>query len=310
MGAKRATMRDVATASGVSPATVSFVLNGVANQTISPATRERVERAARDLAYVPHGIAKALREGSSRIVLLTLDPAFGGAGSEDYIRGLDAELTRHGHVLLVRHGRTTRGSLAAMVDAVSPRAVIDLAAIYTSGDPTADDGGWVNGLPAHTAVQLRHLVSTGHTRVAMALPDDPALSRLAGVRLASAREAAPALGLEAVESLTVPGDVDGTVTALREALAAHPRVTAIAAFDDRVALRLLAALPHLGLRIPQDLAVIGFNDTEHGAVSTPTLTSVHIDAESFGRVAARRALGLDPSDVVPAPAHVIRRASA
>ena len=198
MGAKRATMRDVATASGVSPATVSFVLNGVANQTISPATRERVERAARDLAYVPHGIAKALREGSSRIVLLTLDPAFGGAGSEDYIRGLDAELTRHGHVLLVRHGRTTRGSLAAMVDAVSPRAVIDLAAIYTSGDPTADDGGWVNGLPAHTAVQLRHLVSAGHTRVAMALPDDPALSRLAGVRLVSAREAAPALGLESV----------------------------------------------------------------------------------------------------------------
>ncbi|MGY4858793.1 LacI family DNA-binding transcriptional regulator [Cryobacterium sp. AP23] len=310
MGAKRATMRDVAAASGVSPATVSFVLNGVANQTISPATRERVERAARNLAYVPHGIAKALREGSSRIVLLTLDPAFGGAGSEDYIRGLDTELTQHGYVLLVRHGPTSRASLAAMVDTVSPKAVIDLAAIYTSGAPTADDGGWVNGLPAHTAVQLRHLAESGHTGVAVASPDDDALARLAGVRLASAREAAPALGLDPVESLTVPGDVPGTVTALREFLAAHPRITAIAAFDDRVALRILAALTELGRHVPQDIAVIGFNDTEHGAVATPPLTSVHIDAESFGRLAARRALGLAVADVVPAPARIIRRASA
>lgn len=310
MTAKRATMRDVATASGVSPATVSFVLNGVANQTISPATRERVERAARELAYVPHGIAKALREGTSRIVLLTLDPAFGGAGIEDYIRGLDTELARHGHVLLVRHGRTTPGSQAAMIDAVSPRAVIDLAAIYTSGEPTADDGGWVDGLPAHTAVQLRHLAEAGHRRVAMVLPDDAALARLAGVRLQSAREAAPALGLEPIETLTVPADVPGTVSVLAAFLAAHPHITALAAFDDRVALRLLAALHELGRRIPQDLALIGFNDTEYGAVSTPPLTSVHIDAESFGRLAARRALGLDAADVVPAPARVIRRASA
>jgi len=310
MSAKRATMRDVAAASGVSPATVSFVLNGVAGQTISPATRERVERAARDLAYVPHGIAKALREGTSRIVLLTLDPAFGGAGIEDYIRGLDTELARHGHVLLVRHGRTTPGSQAAMIDAVSPRAVIDLAAIYTSGEPTADDGGWVDGLPAHTAVQLRHLAEAGHRRVAMVLPDDAALARLAGVRLQSAREAAPALGLEPIESLTVPADVPGTVSVLAAFLAAHPHITALAAFDDRVALRLLAALHELGRRIPQDLALIGFNDTEYGAVSTPPLTSVHIDAESFGRLAARRALGLDAADVVPAPARVIRRASA
>lgn len=309
MGAKRATMRDVAAASGVSPATVSFVLNGVAGQTIPPATRERVERAARELAYVPHGIAKALREGSSRIVLLTLDPAFGGAGIDEYIRGLDTELARHGHVLLVRHGRTTPGSQAAMIDAVSPRAVIDLAAIYTSGEPTADDGGWVDGLPAHTAVQLGHLAEAGHRRVAMVLPGDAALARLAGVRLRSAREAAPALGLEPVESFTVPADVPGTVSVLATFLAAHPGITALAAFDDRVAMRLLAALNELGRGIPQDLALIGFNDTEYGAVSTPPLTTVHIDAESFGRLAARRALGLDAADVVPAPARVIRRAS-
>ena len=309
MTAKRATMRDVATASGVSPATVSFVLNGVANQTISPATRERVERAARELAYVPHGIAKALREGSSRIVLLTLDPAFGGAGSDEYIRGLDAELGRHGYTLLVRHGQTTRRSLAALVDAVSPKAVIDLAAVYTSGDPTADDGGWVNGLPAHTAVQLRHLADAGHRRIAVALPDDAALARLAGVRLQSAREAAPALGLDLVESLTVPADVPGTVAALRDLLAAQPDLTAVAAFDDGVALRVLAALAELGLRAPGDIAVIGFNDTEYGAVSAPTLTSVHIDAAAFGHLAARRALGLE-ADVVPATARIVRRASA
>lgn len=302
-------MRDVAAASGVSPATVSFVLNGVTGQTISPATRERVEQAARDLAYIPHGIAKALREGSSRIVLLTLDPAFGGAGIEDYIRGLDSELAQYGHALLVRHGRTADGALTAMVDAISPKAVIDLAAMYVSGEPTADDGGWIDGLPAHTVVQLRHLAQAGHRRVAMVLPDDEALARLAGVRQQSAREAAPHLGLEPVESLTVPADVAGVVRALGAFLAVHPSVTALAAFDDRVAMRLLAALHELGRTVPDDLALIGFNDTEYGALSTPALTSVRIDARSFGRLAARRALGLDATDIVPEPARVIVRAS-
>jgi len=64
---RRATLRDVAEASSGSQSTVSFVLNEVPSQTISAPTRERVQTAARELGYVPHGIARALMEGSSRI---------------------------------------------------------------------------------------------------------------------------------------------------------------------------------------------------------------------------------------------------
>ena len=67
---QRVTLNDVAAASGVSRATASFVLRDSPNQSISAATRERVRQAARDLGYVPHAIARALREGSSRIVVL------------------------------------------------------------------------------------------------------------------------------------------------------------------------------------------------------------------------------------------------
>ncbi len=70
---RRVTLKDVAEASGVSQSTVSFVLNEVPNQTISAATRDRVRSAARDLSYVPHGIARALMEGSSRIVVLNIE---------------------------------------------------------------------------------------------------------------------------------------------------------------------------------------------------------------------------------------------
>ncbi len=86
------TLRDVAEASGVSQSTVSFVLNEVPNQTISEPTRIRVRDAARDLGYVPNGIARALMEGSSRIVVLNLDRAKEGNYSHNFIRGLDQEL--------------------------------------------------------------------------------------------------------------------------------------------------------------------------------------------------------------------------
>lgn len=86
-------------------------------------------------------------------------------------------------------------------------------------------------------------------------------------------------------------------------------MTAIAAFNDDVALRTLTALHDLGLGAPGDLAVIGFDDTEYGALVTPALTTVHIDAESHGRLAARAALGLDSTGLEPVPARVVVRDS-
>ncbi|PBD01672.1 LacI family transcriptional regulator [Streptomyces sp. Ag82_O1-15] len=306
-GARRVTLSDVAAASGVSRATVSFVLNDDPNQTISPATQERVRQAARDLGYVPHGIARALREGSSRIVVLDIDWGLEGNYSRSYIRGLDDELAAHDHVLLVRHGHGAPHSTQQVLDTIAPRAVLRFAAHLTGHEPGAA-GDWRAGFAANAALQIRHLADRGHTHVAMALPDHD--SPLLEVRLRLARETVSTLGLAPLTSFIVPRPRTAGTSAVKAFRAAHGTVTAVAAFDDDIALRTLTALHDLGLAAPDDLAVIGFDDTEYGALVTPALTTVRIDAEVHGRLAARAALGLDRAGLSPEPGRIIARDSA
>ncbi|XVV16848.1 LacI family DNA-binding transcriptional regulator [Actinoplanes sp. CA-131856] len=288
--ARRATLKDVAAASGVSRATVSFVLNDTPNQTISEATRERVLQAVRDLGYVPHGIAKALREGTSRLVVLFVEHGLEGKYSRSYIRGLDDELTAHDHVLLVRQGQVTEASHKQILDVVRPRAALRFGEAY--------GGGRDDGLAAHAAQQIGYLAGKGHTRIALALPADAPLRE---VRLRFAGEAAAELGLPPLLPLT-------DLSLLRELVA--DGVTAVAGHDDDIAMRALVAARDQGLSVPGDLAVMGFDDTEYGAMVTPSLTTVHIDAEAHGRLTARTLLSMGTDGLKATPARVIVRESA
>ncbi len=309
MGAKRVTLRDVAAASGVSKATAGFVLSDTPHVSISPATRERVRQAARELDYVPHGIARALREGSSRIVVLSIDPAMDGTYARTYTHGLDAELSAHGHVLLVTRSPADTDAARQVLDTVGPRAMLHFGHNYLEVGREFDDGGWDGGLAGNVLVQLRYLVSRGHSRVGVALPASG--QPLAPVRLRFAVEAAVILGIPAPPPpLSLPRDRSAAARAVQEFLAAQDGITAVAAFDDEAALRVLAALADLGLSAPGDLAVIGFDATDYAALSTPALTTVHIDAEDHGRRAAHIILGLDSDGFTAAPAQVIVRASA
>jgi DNA-binding LacI/PurR family transcriptional regulator len=304
---RRVTLRDVAAASGVSRATVSFVLRDSPGQTISAATQARVRQASHDLGYVPHGIARALREGTSRIVVISVDTGLEGNYSRSYIRGLDEELAAHDHVLLVRPGHPTAGSMQEVLDAIAPRAVLRLAEAYLSGR-SFDERGWDDGFAANAALQTRYLADRGHTHIAIALPDNE--NPLGALRVRWARDTVDMLGLPALTSLVVPRPRAAGTNAIQALRATHPAVTAVAAFDDDVALRTLTALHDLGLNAPGDLAVIGYDDTEYGALTTPALTTVHIDAVAHGRQAARAVLGLEPADLPHAPGHVIIRDSA
>jgi DNA-binding LacI/PurR family transcriptional regulator len=308
MSAKRVTLRDVAAASGVSRATASLVLRDAPDMPISPATRERVREAARDLGYVPHGIARALREGSSRIVVLAVDSGFDGHYARSFARGLDDELARHGHVLLVRHGHFAPGSAQQVLDAIAPRAVLRLAENYLRPGHELDDGGWNGGLAGNTAVQLGYLASRGHTRIAMVFPDSE--PPLGPVRMSFARQTTDTLGLPPPQPLTIPQDRTACAATVKAFLAEYPDTTAAAAFDDNVALRILTALRDLGLTAPGDLAVIGFDDNGYGALTSPALTTVRIDAEDHGRSTARSILGLEPDWLPAAPARVIVRETA
>jgi DNA-binding LacI/PurR family transcriptional regulator len=303
---KRVTLRDVAAAAGVSRATAGFVLSDAPGVSISAATRQRVRETARGLGYVPHSIARALREGSSRIVVLSIDSGYEGNYLRSFTRGLDDELAARDYVLLVRHGHSGPGS-ERLIEAIAPRAVLRMPDYLAPGHEF-DDGGWHGGLAGNVEVQLRYLAGRGHSGIAVAIPDgDPPLGP---VRLRFASEAASRAGLPPPPALTVPRDRAGAAAAVLAFRNAHRGVTAFAAFDDDVALRILAAARDIGVRVPGELAVIGFDDTGYGTLFTPALTTVRIDAEDHGRRTARLLLGLGGDGFAAAPARVIVRESA
>ena len=307
MAEKRVTLRDVAAAAGVSRATAGFVLSDAPGISISAATRQRVRETAQGLGYAPHSIARALREGSSRIIVLSIDSGYEGNYLRTFTQGLDEELAAHDYVLLVRHGHSAPGSQQRLIEAISPRAVLRMPDYLASGHEF-DDGGWYGGLAGNVEVQLRYLAGRGHSGIAVAIPDgDPPLGP---IRLRFAGEAAARIGLPAPLPLTVPRDRGSSAAAIRAFLDANPAVTAVAAFDDDVALRILAAARDIGLSVPGELAVIGFDDTAYGALFSPTLTTVHIDAADHGRRTARLVLGLDGNGFTAGPAQVIVRESA
>jgi DNA-binding LacI/PurR family transcriptional regulator len=118
------------------------------------------------------------------------------------------------------------------------------------------------------------------------------------------------LGLEPLRELTLSAPRGAGAAELDAFLARHPEVTAVAALDDTIALRALAALHDLKLAVPGRIAVIGFDDIVYGALTTPSLTTGAVDAAAHGRRAARLALGLDASDIEPTPGRVLERESA
>ena len=153
------------------------------------------------LGYVPHSIARALREGR-RGSSCCIDSGYEGNYSRSFTRGLDDELAAHDYVLLVRHGHSAPWA-QRLIEAISPRAVLRLPDYLAPGHEF-DDGGWDGGLAGNVEVQLRYLADRGHRDVAVALPDgDPPLGP---VRLRFAREAAARIGLPPPQPFIVPRD--------------------------------------------------------------------------------------------------------
>ncbi|UOE44056.1 LacI family DNA-binding transcriptional regulator [Agromyces larvae] len=307
---RKPTIRDVARVAGVSTATVSYVLNDTPGQTITEATKQRVTAAAESLGYVPHAVARTLRAGASRIVLLNVGGMLGGHSLDSFINGMSDELRRHEHALLVVTAGATGGPLPPeVVTSIAPRATLDLASILSeqAGDSEvlgiAD--GYRAGLAFHTRTQLRHLVEHGHREIAVALPLDPT-ALFAEARLQHLARFAGEFGIPPVRILRLDpsGDRAQRLEAVRH-LAERTPVTAVVAYDDDVAFGVLSTMSQLGLRAPSDLAVIGFDASERARFWEPALTTVRIDAESFGRRAARVVLGVDPGEWTEAPSSVI-----
>ncbi|WP_165368284.1 LacI family DNA-binding transcriptional regulator, partial [Phytoactinopolyspora endophytica] len=267
---RRVTAADVARRSGVSRATVSYVLNNVSGQTIPAATQERVRAAAAELGYVPSAAAASLRRGHSRIVLVVTEPALSGFVTEPFLAAITERLSVHGHTPLT-YQFSTEAALRALIGEVRPYGVLALTALSpafmtelrTAGVPRVYSSA--HGDPAFPrpweeeigAMQAQHLLGAGATALIYAAPhpDNPrtvmARSREIGVANTST-----AAGLPSPTRIELTMDRDHAAATLRDALAGHDR-PGICAFDDEVAAVTLSGLQSLTLHIPEDALVIG-----------------------------------------------------
>ncbi|HZR49854.1 MAG TPA: LacI family DNA-binding transcriptional regulator [Streptosporangiaceae bacterium] len=294
---RRLTSVDVARESGVSRATVSYVLNGAPNQVISEQTRRRVLEAAERLGYAPYAPARALRSGRSDVVLFLIPEWPIGTAIASLIEHLSTRLAGAGLTLAVHAHPQAARPLSELWKAIAPAALINHQALSPAEEAAAKKAGMLVVAPVFLPrggktfgsfqrrigeLQVHHLAESGHQRLGFALPDDDRLRAFTAPRLDGVTRACAQLGLPAPVALTVPLDPAAAARAVQRWLAGEPPVTAICGYNDEVALAVLAGLRERQLTAPADLAVIGVDDIPAARLSAPPLTTVATGMAAFG----------------------------
>jgi DNA-binding LacI/PurR family transcriptional regulator len=297
--ARPATSADVARASGVSRATVSYVLNNVSNRTISDATRSLVLETASRLGHVPHASARSLRLGHSNVVLALVRDFDIGYIADTVLEGLDIELARRGYVLLVHRYEESLRPLNELWPLVWPSVVVAMGGLSLPAAASVQDSPATllstQGVVNHRrigAMQVEYLHGRGHTHLGYAYPRDESVRLIADERLRGAREACVKLKMPA----PVVAEVDRRdVGTIERALAGwEPRstpITAVCAHNDELAMLLMGVMSAQGLVAGRDLALIGADDIP---LARTGLTTVAIDTEAFtARIVARVVAALE-----------------
>lgn len=305
------TLREVARQARVSIKTASRVANGEVN--VAEGTRSRVAAAIRKLGYRPNGLARSMRTRRSDTLGLIV-PSIRNPFYPAIARGIEDVARQHGRAVFVtsadRDPDKEAHHIALLVDkrvdgiilgspVVGPRA---LAPARSAGIPVVAMNPNV-ALPgaltllidnrAAAIEMMRYLLDLGHREIAY-IDGMPSLhrcrERLAGYRI-SLEEAGIALDLDLVE--TGDFDYEAAYESARKLLERRPATTCIFAGNDLMALGTMAAGLDLGLRIPGDLSVAGFDDIDLAAVVRPSLTTVHQPNYEMGRLAAELILSAD-----------------
>lgn len=305
----RVSLKDVAAHAGVSVKTVSNVVNNY--QHVAPAMRERVQRAIDELGYRPNLTARHLRQGRTGIIALAL-PELGNPYFAELAAAVIDAAAEHDHIVLLDHtgGRrdqeilVSQGFRARMIDGLI------LSPIELEAEDLHDHAGHVplvllgerhydlpydhiavdNVAAARTAVG--HLLALGRREVAFIGarrgPSQPSQLRVRGWR-----EEVLAAGLPADDGLVATtdgwGHADGAA-AMARILDAGRRPDAVFAYNDPVAIGAMRVLHERGLRVPGDVAVVGFDDVVEGRFGAVSLTSVSPDKEAIARRAVESVL--------------------
>ncbi|WIN00651.1 LacI family DNA-binding transcriptional regulator [Actinoplanes oblitus] len=311
-------------------------------EVVSQQTRQLVLGIAAEIGYLPNESARTLATKKSNMVGLVWDtdhrrPGWRHPFLQDILVALKSALSAHGlHLLMLapdqspgldREQRFLRAvqrhnvdgvviidngsrdpAVLALADAAVPCVALDLrytgpTCTYITSDNTG--GG---------RLAAQHLIERGHRRIATItgpLPAYPAVQRLDGFRAALAEA-----GVPLAEDAVVSGDwyLDSGHAAMKQLLARYPRPTAVFAAGDEMAVGALRAVHEAGLRVPADIAIVGFDDIEVAALIPPGLTTVAQDKTGIGTAAAESLLAMlsgtaAPPEPTTLPTRLITRGS-
>ncbi|MBD8079883.1 LacI family DNA-binding transcriptional regulator [Cellulosimicrobium arenosum] len=303
----RVTIGDVARTAGVSVATVSKVIND--RYGVAPETSARVHEVIADLGYESSIVARSLRSRRTNVIgilVAEFEPF-----STELLKGISEAVESTGYELLAYSGGLRRddrvgweqrylsrlagtlidGAIIVTPTVVNPRNSIPVVAVDPhrgpSGPPTVDSDNLAGARAA-----TEHLVSLGHTRVGF-LGGRPDLES-ARLREQGYRDALADAGIRVDEDLVLVGGYrpDLADTPAHELLRLPERPTAIFAANDLSAIRTIEVARELGLRVPEDLSVVGFDNVPESALTVPPLTTVSQPIHQMGAEALRMVVDL------------------
>lgn len=301
------TIRDVAQRAGVSISTVSRVLNNSA--WVDGAKRQRVEEAARELGYSPNPNALSLlghRTGGIGVFLPDIEGEFFSA----FLQGIDRSTRESGHYLMVSSSHRDVESFRAMIQGIHQRVdglIVmstqvsagtvktwlpeDLPVLFVNTEVQGEDLEALNFDNRGGAYAMtEHLIGQGHRRIGFLT--GPMDSFDARARLEGYRAALTDHGIDVEQMLEFEGDftMESGLAAVPRILATEPRPTALFAANDYSAYGALRGLLEAGLRVPDDMALAGFDNITLAKFASPALTTVHAPAREIGERAIKRIL--------------------
>ncbi len=329
------TLHDVARLAGVSIKTVSNVING--HPHVRPATRASVERAIAELGYTPNLTARNLRSGRTGAIALAL-PSLSLSYFAELAGMIIARAEERGVVVLVeqtggdrdRERELLRSPRLGLTDGLilSPLGLeaSDLAGVTTAypivllGEQVFDapiDHVTMRNVDA-ARVATEHLIATGRRRIAVLGARATDVDAAPGLRLRGHRDALAAAGIDFDEELVVAPrfwDRAGGADAVRSLLTSGREFDAVFGLNDTLALGAIRALQEAGRRIPEDVAVVGFDDLDDARYSIPSLTTIDpgrrwIAGAAVDTLLDRVAKTTDPPRLLLADLHLIVRESA
>lgn len=301
---KPATIVDVAREAGVSPKTVSRVIN--ANDYVSESTREKIETAIEKLGYRPNRAARSLASTSNTIIGLVM-PNATNAYYAEVVRGVEEYVQDQGYnVLMVNtqgDNERERHALEILEEHRADGVILNTpqlpdeelksalqrqkASVIIGSDPVGDLAGLIN-IDVRSAMfqAVEHLVSIGRARIAYAkLPADqvyPQRERLTGFLQACKQYNLPEPEIYTTGD-TLQASRDATLTFLSQ----DRQVDAIICYNDLVAIGAVEACDRLSIHIPEDIAIIGFDDLVYLSLQRISLTTFRIPRYEVGMTAAQ-----------------------